>query len=258
MTPEEDPFIDGIAADPADEALRLVYSDWLEERGEDARAAYLRAEVANFRGTRLEFEWYEMPGVDQVWAHLISRWPVGILVPDLSFSESGPPITRAEIAEIEAHWGRPLMPAYAAFLLRYNGGRPSKPYLSSYYLHADGSKTYYLDEVRFFSTRDKDSKGRPYLMMHVVEMFDNHVQALENPFALLGCMPIGTIAYSEEDDRKNVLVLDMHPNPDADEYRIFELEYWENQGGLRRADDVHACPTFDVLLGYLLESSPTE
>ena len=31
MTPEEDPFIDGLVADPADEALRLVHSDWLEE-----------------------------------------------------------------------------------------------------------------------------------------------------------------------------------------------------------------------------------
>jgi uncharacterized protein (TIGR02996 family) len=38
-------FIAAIRAAPGDDAARLVYADWLEERG-DPRAAYLRAEVA--------------------------------------------------------------------------------------------------------------------------------------------------------------------------------------------------------------------
>jgi uncharacterized protein (TIGR02996 family) len=37
-------FIRTIQEDPADDTARLVYADWLEERG-DVRAEYLRAEL---------------------------------------------------------------------------------------------------------------------------------------------------------------------------------------------------------------------
>jgi uncharacterized protein (TIGR02996 family) len=40
--PEEEAFLAGIRRRPADNALRLVYADWLEERGEERRAEYLR------------------------------------------------------------------------------------------------------------------------------------------------------------------------------------------------------------------------
>src|SRR5262245_23761249 len=48
---DEDAFIQAILADPGDNAARLVYADWLDERG-DPRAEYLRrlcvrAEPAN-------------------------------------------------------------------------------------------------------------------------------------------------------------------------------------------------------------------
>jgi uncharacterized protein (TIGR02996 family) len=43
MTPEERAFLDALAADAADDVTRLVYADWLDERG-DPRGAYLRAE----------------------------------------------------------------------------------------------------------------------------------------------------------------------------------------------------------------------
>jgi uncharacterized protein (TIGR02996 family) len=41
---EEAAFLDGIRANPKDLALRLIYADWLEERG-DARSEYLRLGV---------------------------------------------------------------------------------------------------------------------------------------------------------------------------------------------------------------------
>jgi uncharacterized protein (TIGR02996 family) len=41
---DHDDFLQAIAADPKDDSLRLVYADWLEDRG-DARAEYLRLEV---------------------------------------------------------------------------------------------------------------------------------------------------------------------------------------------------------------------
>jgi uncharacterized protein (TIGR02996 family) len=41
---EENAFLEAIAANPGDDPTRLVYADWLEERG-DSRAEYLRGEV---------------------------------------------------------------------------------------------------------------------------------------------------------------------------------------------------------------------
>jgi uncharacterized protein (TIGR02996 family) len=48
---EEAGFIDAILANPSEDATRLVYADWLEERG-DPRAAYLRLECQLARITR--------------------------------------------------------------------------------------------------------------------------------------------------------------------------------------------------------------
>src|SRR5262245_40009048 len=39
--PGEDRFLSAIASDLGDEAVRLVYADWLEERG-DARSTFVR------------------------------------------------------------------------------------------------------------------------------------------------------------------------------------------------------------------------
>jgi uncharacterized protein (TIGR02996 family) len=41
---EEDAFLRGIRAHPGDDALRLVYADWLEERG-DLRGNFLRLQL---------------------------------------------------------------------------------------------------------------------------------------------------------------------------------------------------------------------
>ena len=41
---DENGFLEAIAANPEDDSIRLVYADWLEERG-DPRAEYLRLEV---------------------------------------------------------------------------------------------------------------------------------------------------------------------------------------------------------------------
>jgi uncharacterized protein (TIGR02996 family) len=39
---EEQSFLDALAANPADDTTRLVYADWLDERGESAKSEYLR------------------------------------------------------------------------------------------------------------------------------------------------------------------------------------------------------------------------
>ena len=51
---DEDAFLAAIAAAPADQAPRLVFADWLEERG-DPRGAWLRDPlVASWMGVRCE------------------------------------------------------------------------------------------------------------------------------------------------------------------------------------------------------------
>lgn len=47
VSPEERAFIDAVVADPHDDGPRLVYADWLEERG-DPRAEWLRLERRSF------------------------------------------------------------------------------------------------------------------------------------------------------------------------------------------------------------------
>jgi uncharacterized protein (TIGR02996 family) len=43
---EEDAFLRAVLARPADDAPRLVYADWLDDRGESERAEFLRADAA--------------------------------------------------------------------------------------------------------------------------------------------------------------------------------------------------------------------
>ena len=38
----EPAFLDAIRANPQDEALRLIYADWLEEQGKSEQSCYLR------------------------------------------------------------------------------------------------------------------------------------------------------------------------------------------------------------------------
>src|SRR5437763_1851014 len=122
MTRDEQPFIDALYASPADHVPRLVYADWLEERG-DPRAAYLRAEAEHFREGRSHYQaelQERQKEVDPVWANLVSRSPFGIIIPGLTFTETGPRITTSFLKRIEKKFGCPLPPDYAAFLLRYN------------------------------------------------------------------------------------------------------------------------------------------
>jgi uncharacterized protein (TIGR02996 family) len=75
-------FITAILADPDDDTLRLVYADWLEERG-DRRAEYLRIEAAlavagQTRGHRqLRRELDELrQAIDRRWQVLLDRTPL--------------------------------------------------------------------------------------------------------------------------------------------------------------------------------------
>src|SRR5213592_2553115 len=42
---DRDALLEAVFARPADDAPRLVYADWLDEHGEPAQAAFIRAQV---------------------------------------------------------------------------------------------------------------------------------------------------------------------------------------------------------------------
>jgi uncharacterized protein (TIGR02996 family) len=62
---EDAGFVKAIQADPEDTALRLVYADWLDERGDDRRGEYLRlgCELARLSARREELR----RGMDPAW-----------------------------------------------------------------------------------------------------------------------------------------------------------------------------------------------
>ena len=41
----ERPFLDAVLADPADDGVRLVYADWLEDHGQSERAEFVRLQI---------------------------------------------------------------------------------------------------------------------------------------------------------------------------------------------------------------------
>jgi uncharacterized protein (TIGR02996 family) len=77
---DETPFIEAILANPEDEAPRLIYADWLEERG-DARGELLRVENAlaklppgDGRGPSLRSRLQQLrQGIGEEWLALIDR-----------------------------------------------------------------------------------------------------------------------------------------------------------------------------------------
>ena len=77
---DEAAFLEAIHQSPKDETLRLVYADWLEERG-DPRAAYLRIETelcqtwtyANQRRDLATEMWKLRPTLDIQWLAQVRR-----------------------------------------------------------------------------------------------------------------------------------------------------------------------------------------
>jgi uncharacterized protein (TIGR02996 family) len=80
---EEDRFIQAILADPDDASIRLVYADWLEERG-DPRGEFLRLEAALMGLPREDERWDGMAArlrelratIDRDWLTALGRSPI--------------------------------------------------------------------------------------------------------------------------------------------------------------------------------------
>src|SRR3954469_21035380 len=96
---DEAAFLRAIHEAPADDAPRLVYADWLDERG-DHRGAFLRDEcraAAEFRAGKPAAAKKLREAADAVgfaWALSVARPPVGVCSAH-QFAGSGRPLTPA-------------------------------------------------------------------------------------------------------------------------------------------------------------------
>jgi uncharacterized protein (TIGR02996 family) len=251
---EDEAFLTAIRDSPGDETLRLVYADWLEERA-DPRAAYLRAEVEHFRNEPDDIRdspaWALREGVEPVWRGRVSRAPFGVLMPGLAFSACGPKVTSVDLKVIEARWQAPLPPDYAAFLLCFNGGCPSKPYLYSYGEYGHGRAEFY-DQVQFFSTEDRHPCGQPYLLLSVIEAYGGQVRAHQDAARLARLMPVGTVDLGEG----NEAMLAMRIG--GDEYpQVTTVTSWDGRG-VSEDDNIYQADSFVGLLMQLREGGPAE
>jgi uncharacterized protein (TIGR02996 family) len=252
--PEEARLIRGIAAEPEDEALRLVYADWLEEHGHEARAAYLRAEARHFKAKRKKKAdaWADAEGVDPVWKAMVSRPPFGILRPELTFSAGGPPITVADLKALEKHWKAPLPSDYAAFLLLHNGGVPSMPDLmvtvfdDEYEEEEDagsdsGQFGFYEPELRLYALGEMDPSGKRAHWTSAAEMCSGRGRS-DATFKRL--MLVGTLTYHHGEPWVNRFFLE--PSRDAAHY--LQLDYTDDGDSMTTWEaDVHYDSFIDLL-----------
>jgi uncharacterized protein (TIGR02996 family) len=129
---DDEAFIRVIVDRPGDDLPRLVYADWLDERG-DPRGEYLHIEMELVKEAKkpqadgtVVFQWVELSdsGLDPVWAARVSRPPVGVCCDHVRFTERGRQLTSDDIRAAEQALSVQLPAEYQAFLLNYNGGRP--------------------------------------------------------------------------------------------------------------------------------------
>ena len=73
-TPEEAPFLQAIAEQPEDDANRLVFADWLEERG-DPLAEYFRNQFSMSQLKYRDAQWCQLEARQQsLWSEHRKDW----------------------------------------------------------------------------------------------------------------------------------------------------------------------------------------
>ena len=131
---EDEAFLATVPADPGDESKRLVYADWLEDRG-DPRSSYLRAEAVwaanRFAKDQARLR-KQAKGLDPVWVLRVSRPPLGVCCDNVRFENINdrerPRLSLADLEWLEIRFKLRLPIDYRAFLLNYNGGHPEPMY----------------------------------------------------------------------------------------------------------------------------------
>jgi uncharacterized protein (TIGR02996 family) len=126
---DDEAFLRAIVDAPGDDAPRLVYADWLDERN-DPRGGYVRAEL-DWARTRAAAGVRPLQtaatGLDPVWVARITRPPGGICTDRLALTGRGPRLKPALLGDVESRYDLQLPAEYRAFLLNHNGGRLNFP-----------------------------------------------------------------------------------------------------------------------------------
>jgi len=142
---DDEAFLRAIVDAPGDDAPRLVYADWLDERG-DPRGAYLREEAAwaapwraGSRPTRDAGLLDLAIDLDPIWVARVSRPPMGACLHHLRLVHPGPALNRQDILAFERQHSVTLPDAFAALLLNRNGGRSSRRRVASLFRRRIGS-----------------------------------------------------------------------------------------------------------------------
>jgi uncharacterized protein (TIGR02996 family) len=186
MTDDEG-FIRAIVDSPGDEAPRLVYADWLEERG-DPRAAYLRAEQEAVRTGDSSKMQQLAPGLDPVWVARVTMPPLGVCCEHVEIRERGLALWAQDLEAFEQRSGITLPDDYRAFLLNYNGGVAGKVF----YEPPTGER-FYPWEHQFYSMdklEERVAARSDYLARHFAEEGpDPLVEAWFLQFVTIGCTP---------------------------------------------------------------------
>lgn len=149
---DDEAFIRAIVASPGDDLSRLVYADYLDERG-DPRGTYLRAEVDTVRayhetrdtGERIELN-TTFAALNPVWVARVSRPPRGVCCDHLTFTDSGKLLTTEDIDHAAGQLGVAFPLQLQAFLLNHNGGVLSNAGFISNYLIERGPVEEWRDD----------------------------------------------------------------------------------------------------------------
>jgi uncharacterized protein (TIGR02996 family) len=189
---EDEAFVRTVVDSPGDDLPRLVYADWLDDRG-DPRGAYLRAEAEWAKAKQTAgFMVLRLHGMatllDRLWVARISRPPLGVCCDPKFFTDSGIRLNESDIASAEQWVGLPITGEYRAFLLNMNGGIPR------FESHFGADSSWRIPDQCFYSVGDRPNVRRQSLV-HQAHNFQTRNPAFD--YELHGLQP-GDLEWRED------------------------------------------------------------
>jgi uncharacterized protein (TIGR02996 family) len=196
---DETALLKAIQAAPADDAPRLVYADWLDERS-DPRGAVVREEVRaaeEFRcvnaGAALKLR-HAVAAENLDWFLSVARPPAGVCTP-VRFTRSGDAVTPEQLDQASRKAGISLPRDYRAFLLLHNGGVPMPNRFEALEV---GEVPMPIEVIHPFKPEDGFTSVLEWYDQHVED--DEHTRVMDQKHvSLFGSMlPVGVPEMDED------------------------------------------------------------